>query len=144
KLRERLQGALSQRLDSSHRRAPSSPRYGGRATKLPACLVVSLFACSHAGVPVKAPPADAVGAGERVPWRYEVRLEGPDLHVEARFAPGVTGAPHVDRDAESFVHDTATTMDGGWRVVRYRFALREAAEQLKDVETAIASGDVFV
>jgi hypothetical protein len=92
----------------------------------------------------QAHPDDRRPGGDPVPWRYEVRLEGPELRVEARFAPGATGTPHVDRDAESFVRDVETTQDGAWRIVRYRFALREAAEQLSDVDTAISAGDVFV
>jgi hypothetical protein len=64
--------------------------------------------------------------------------------VEARFAPGVTGVPRVDDEAGPFVRDVTSFTDGGWRVVRYRFALREAARRLMDVETAIASGDVLV
>jgi hypothetical protein len=79
-----------------------------------------------------------------VPWRYEVTLRGPELDVEARFAPGVTGTPHVDDDAAPFVRELTTTTEGGWRVVRYRFALGEAAEQRMDPETAVASGDVFI
>jgi len=71
-------------------------------------------------------------------------VRGPDLQVEARFAPGITGTPHVDDDAAPFVHDLTTTTEAGWRVMRYRFALREAAEQRMDVDTAIASGDVVV
>ncbi len=64
--------------------------------------------------------------------------------MEARFAPGVTGAPRTDDDASPFVHDVRTSVEGGWRVVRYRFSLREAADKIADVETAIASGDVVV
>jgi hypothetical protein len=79
-----------------------------------------------------------------VPWRYEARLRGGDLDVEARFAPGVTGVPRVDDDAGPFVRDVSSTVESGWRVVRYRFALREAAERFVNVETAIASGDVVV
>jgi len=102
---------------------------------------VVLLACSRA----PAPPISApLPAADPVPWRYEVTLRGPELQVEARFAPGVTGTPRVDDDAAPFVRDLATTMEAGWRVVRYRFALREAAEQRKDVDTAIASGDVVV
>ncbi len=79
-----------------------------------------------------------------MPWRYEVALRGPDLQVEARFAPGVAGEPHVDDDAAPFVRDLAQTTEGGWRVFRYRFALREAGEKRMDIEAAMASGDVVV
>ncbi|HEY1693326.1 MAG TPA: hypothetical protein VGG39_14260 [Polyangiaceae bacterium] len=50
----------------------------------------------------------------------------------------------MDPDASPFVHDLTETKDGEARVVRYRFALREAAEQLMDVDTAYASGGLFV
>jgi hypothetical protein len=73
-----------------------------------------------------------------------VRFRDGELAVEARFAPGVTGVPRVDDDAGPFVRDVTTATEDGWRVVRYRFALREAALELMDVETAIASGDIFV
>jgi hypothetical protein len=103
-------------------------------------LLAVLLACSHAPAPTVAasPPST-----EPVPWRYEVVLRGPDLDVEARFAPGVTGPVHVDDDATPYVRNLTTTTEAGWRVVRYRFALRDAAVQRMDVDTAIASGDVF-
>jgi hypothetical protein len=104
-------------------------------------LLAVLLACSRTPASTAAAPLASL---DPVPWRYEVALRGPDLQVEARFAPGVTGTPHVDDDAAPFVRDlTTTTTDGGWRVLRYRFALGEAAEQRRDPDTAIASGDVF-
>jgi hypothetical protein len=62
----------------------------------------------------------------------------------ARFAPGVPGVPRADDDTGPFVRDVTMSTEGGWRVVRYRYALREAAQELMNVETAIASGDVVV
>jgi hypothetical protein len=73
-----------------------------------------------------------------------VALHGGDLAVEARFAPGLLGTPRVDDDAAPYVRDVTSTTEGGWRVVRYRFALREAAEQRMDIDTAITAGDVVV
>jgi hypothetical protein len=73
-----------------------------------------------------------------------VALHGGDLSVEARFAPGVLGTPRVDDDAAPYVRDLSTSTEGGWRVMRYRFALREAAEQTMDIDTAIAAGDVLI
>jgi hypothetical protein len=64
--------------------------------------------------------------------------------VVAVFAPGVTGAPHVDDDAAPYVRDMTTSTEGGSSVVRYRFALREAAEQRMAIDTAVAAGDVIV
>jgi hypothetical protein len=103
-----------------------------------ASLVASAIACSRDAPPPRAPLADPV------PWRYEVALRGRDLQVEARFAPGVAGEPRVDDDAAPYVRDLATSVEGGTRVFRYRFALRDAAEQRMDVGTALASGDVVV
>jgi hypothetical protein len=71
-------------------------------------------------------------------------LRGGDLEVEARFAPGVVGVPRVDDEAGPYVRDVTSSTEYGWRVVRYRFALREAAQRFVNVETAIASGDVIV
>jgi hypothetical protein len=73
-----------------------------------------------------------------------VALHGGDLAVEARFAPGVVGTPQVDDDAAPYVRDVTTSTEGGWRVVRYRFALREAAAQRMDIDTALGAGDVLV
>ena len=73
-----------------------------------------------------------------------MRYHDGELAVEARFAPGVTGTPRVDDDAGPYVRDVSTTTEAGWRVVRYRYALREAAVKLTDAETATASGDVLV
>jgi hypothetical protein len=105
-------------------------------------LLGVLVACARAPAPSAA--TAAVPSPDPVPWRYEVALRGPDLQIEARFAPGVTGAPHVDDDAAPFVRDLTTTTEAGWRVVRYRFALHEAAMKRMDPDTAIASGDVVV
>jgi hypothetical protein len=77
-----------------------------------------------------------------------VTLQGDDLRVEARFAPGIPlagkDAPRVDDDAAPYVHDLVTSTEGGWSVLRYRFALRQAARERMDVESAIAAGDVVV
>jgi hypothetical protein len=106
-------------------------------------VLALLAACSAPHGAALAPRTDLAQA-EPVPWRYEVRYAGGDLRVEARFAPGVTGVPRVDDDAAPFVRDLTTSSEGAWRVLRYRFALREAAERLMDVETATVSGGVYV
>jgi hypothetical protein len=79
-----------------------------------------------------------------VAWRYEVALHGGDLAIEARFAPEVLGTPRVGDDAAPYVRDLVASTEGGWRVVRYRFALREAAQRTMDIDTAIAAGDVMI
>jgi hypothetical protein len=94
-----------------------------------------------AGVAQGASPAPAL---DPVPWRYEVRFHGGVLDVEARFAPGATGVPRVDDDAGPYVRDVVSTTEGGWRVIRYHYALGEAAHEIRDVETASASGDMLV
>lgn len=52
--------------------------------------------------------------------------------------------PRVDDDAGPFVRDVTTTDERGWRVVRYHYALAEAAHAIRDVETASASGAMLV
>jgi hypothetical protein len=85
-------------------------------------------------------PPRPIPAG--VDWSYEVRLSPTgDLAVDADFATA-PGALEVDDDAMPFVHDLQPSADG--RHVRYRFALREAAERLMDPETAISAGDAWV
>ncbi len=97
-------------------------------------------------------------------WQYDVRMEGSplaELEVDARFA-AAAGRLRVDRDAARFAHDVqyeaggrwerAQGGDAGWAVpcetagchVRYRFALRAAAEAIDDVETAAVIGDVVI
>jgi hypothetical protein len=96
-------------------------------------------------------------------WDYDVEFAEPagELTVDARFA-GASGSFTLDRDAARFVRGVeiadgarwvAAAQDGAdWEIpcgpkgchVRYRFALRDAAEAIRDVETAIASGDVYV
>ena len=75
-------------------------------------------------------------------WSYEVELlpQG-ELDVAAVFLspPGPLG---VDDAARPFVRDVGSDPDG--RRVRYRFALREAAEKLMDPETAISAGDAWI
>jgi predicted metalloprotease with PDZ domain len=85
-----------------------------------------------------------------------------DLMVDATFAAGGSDRLQVDDEAAPFVRDVQVASGGGWVAARslgaswvapcrtsgcrvtYRFALREAAERLADVETAIASGEVVV
>jgi hypothetical protein len=84
--------------------------------------------------------------------------------VEARFAPGGRDSLEIDDEAVPYVRDVAyatgsadakwvpvAARDGAWAVpcashgclVRYRFALADAADKLNNPESAIASGDVF-
>jgi hypothetical protein len=116
-------------------------------------IVACAAACGGGGAgagPGAASPADPAApavagpALDPVPWRYEARFHEGVLDVEARFAPGTTGVPRVDDDAGPYVRDVTSTTDRGWRVVRYRYALDEAARAIRDVETASASGPMLV
>ncbi len=99
----------------------------------------------------------------RVVWDYQVRAVGApveSLEVEARLEPGSGDELSIDDDAAPFVRDVQVATGSSWSTVerrglawsaacheagcrlRYRFALREAAATLDDVETAVASGDV--
>jgi hypothetical protein len=99
----------------------------------------------------------------RVIWDYHVRATGVPveaLEVEARLEAGGSDVLGIDDDALPFVRDVQVASGSSWRTVerkgstwtapceagcrlRYRFALREAANRLDDVETAVASGDVL-
>jgi predicted metalloprotease with PDZ domain len=102
---------------------------------------------------------------DAVVWEYEVTASGgtvDTLEVQARFPPGTSDVLALDDDATPFVRHVeyaarigwlpARAIDQKWTVpcrsagcrVRYRFALREAAEKLDDAGTAIATGDVIV
>ena len=129
-------------------------------------VALALAGCAQRHVTNMPAPARKMDAGMRdaVVWQYDVRVLPPgarDLSVEARFAPGGGDTLEVDEQAAPFVRDVvyatgerwiaAPGSGASWTVpcqrdgchVRYRFALREAAERLADAETAIASGDVI-
>jgi hypothetical protein len=111
------------------------------------------------GIPAPRAPVDPA----TVVWDYQVRAVGApieSLEVEARLEAGSGDDLGIDDDALPFVRDvqvasgsswtpalqrgstwTAACHDSGCRV-RYRFALREAATKLDDVENAVASGGV--
>lgn len=96
-----------------------------------------------------------------------MKAEGPAsnvLLVEARFVPSASEALGIDPAAAPFVRDAQYHGESGWMPlpptgeawrapchamrdgcwIRYSFALREAATQLDEVETAIASEGVLV
>ncbi len=96
-----------------------------------------------------------------VVWDYQVKTVGTPvdaLDVEARFAPGGAGDMSIDDDAAPFVSGVEVASGSSWQPVpqgatwnvpcaagcrvRYRVALRAAADKLHDDETAIALGDV--
>jgi hypothetical protein len=65
-----------------------------------------------------------------------------ELAIEGEFAEPPGGSLAGDPEAAAFVRDLQLAPDR--RHVRYRFALREAAEKLMDVDTAIAAGDAWM
>jgi hypothetical protein len=62
--------------------------------------------------------------------------------VEGDFAGTVVPPLAVDDDAAPFVRDVEQSSSS--QHIRYRFALREAAERLMDAETAIAAGEAWI
>ena len=134
----------------------------------PACaaaLLGLLASCANspAGAELRsARPPVVVTAPASVPFRYEVRFEaGRELLVEAHFDAGNDGIFSLDDDAVPFVRQVEVAHGADWRpvsrqenswptpcaircAIRYRFALREAAESLADVQTAIAVGEVLI
>jgi len=109
------------------------------------------------------PPPKAAVDPAQVVWDYQVHAVGVPvvaLEVEARLTAGAGDVLGIDEDALPFVHDVEVAMGSSWHAVdrtgstwtapcaagcrmRYRVALREAADKLDDVETAVASGDVL-
>lgn len=95
-------------------------------------------------------------------WRYQARLEaGKELVVEGRFDGKTDGEFVADDELAPFVRQLEVEQGNRWHAVakgraswrvpcnsgcaiRYRFALREAAETLARADTAIASGDVLI
>ncbi len=94
-----------------------------------------------------------------VVWTFEVKADGvEDLAVEATFEPTRADAFAVD-DAMPFAKDVQIAAGATWTPaarradafvvpcaegcrVRYHFALKEAADSIHDVDTAIRSGDI--
>ena len=108
-------------------------------------------------------PVASPSAG-RVVWTYAIETSGPLtrlLTIDAQFAPTDAEALEVDDDGGPFVRDAEVAVANRWEPlpgdghrwaapcragcrIRYQFALREAAEHLMDLETALATGDVIV
>jgi hypothetical protein len=127
---------------------------------------VAPVASPSAGPNVAAPnvaPVASPSAG-RVVWTYAIETSGPLtrlLTIDAQFAPTDAEALEVDDDGGPFVRDAEVAVANRWEPlpgdghrwaapcragcrIRYQFALREAAEHLMDLETALATGDVIV
>jgi len=118
---------------------------------------------THVGSSARPASRTAEHAGETQPaWSYEVRLDGTrELSIDARFAPTADDVFAVDQGAAPYVVDVELARDEGfvplaaqgpgYRVpcragcrLRYRFALGVAADALRDIDTAIASGDALM
>ena len=120
-----------------------------------AISVVAASACTWPASP-RLPPS----THDYLAWKYEVVSRADlELEVEARFYSTEDSSFRVDKDGMDFISDLEQARGSSWervawsgsawaiacRVgchVRYRFALRQAADRLADVNTAIASGNV--
>jgi hypothetical protein len=124
-----------------------------------ACVLAAAIevACVARGGPAAAP----VG-GNEASWRYDVVSDkrAHELRIDAWLPRGSLADLVVRRGAERFVENVQVQIMDGWRDVsrrgdalhapecahgchvRYRFALREAAEALHNTDLAIAWGDV--
>ena len=144
------------------------PRFGrvGAHSWLALALLVSCSKSPPNAPPNALPRARLAPAAEHgasgVPWTYDVRLEaGKELRIEARFDSDTDGVFSVDDDAAPFMHAVEVRQGAGWQpaskrdaafiaacdsgcTIRYRFALREAADTLAEADTAIASDDVLI
>ena len=124
----------------------------------------SLVGCAPPSAQPKTLPVSAVPSHSdpRVPWHYEVSLEGGgELSVEGRFEGDNDGLFEADEDTARFVRQVEVARGANWLPVsqrnaswsapcssgcsvRYRFALREAAAALARADTAIAAGEVLI
>ncbi len=121
-------------------------------------LALGQAACVAHGGAARAPRG-----GARASWQYEVTVSGErprELAIDAWLPRGSLADLVVRRGAERFVEDVQVGAAGRWRDVprdgpvfhvpecaggcrlRYRFALRDAAEALHDTDMAITWGDV--
>jgi predicted metalloprotease with PDZ domain len=135
----------------------TAPSPGGRSR---VAILVVLAACAGQGA-----RAPASSQPDAVVWQYEVTADDAAvdaLAVDAHFAPGSSDVLALDDDAAPFVRDVQYEAGSRWLAagasgsmwtvpcrsagcrVRYRFNLREAAEKVDDVETAVAAGDVLI
>jgi len=103
-----------------------------------------------------------MNARSAVAWHYQARLEARgDLRVVGRFDGATDGEFSVYDELTPFVHGFEIAQGRDWQAVaqrastwkvqcnsgctiRYRFALRDAAQRLAEADTAIASGDVVI
>ncbi|HEY1696559.1 MAG TPA: hypothetical protein VGG39_30565 [Polyangiaceae bacterium] len=128
-----------------------------------ASLFVAVVAASS-GCVDRGPQAVAPVGGSATSWRYDVEVDdgARRLLVDAWLPPGSLADLVVRHGAERFVQAVEVQDDDGWRTVsrrgeafhvpecargchlRYRFALRRAADALRDIDVAIAWGEVVV
>jgi hypothetical protein len=113
-------------------------------------------------VPRTRAEAASVPAGSAA-WQYDVRFEaGGELSIEASFDAQNDGSFALDSSLLNFVKQLEYAAESSswtalerqaesWPVpctsgcrVRYRFALREACQQLSEADTAIGAGDVLI
>jgi len=127
-------------------------------------LLGALASCSRAPqrLEAKTAPPPAQRASSAFAWHYRARLEaGGELFVEGHFDGKTDGEFLADPELAPFVHQLESAERDGWRAIaksdtswvvpcvdgcgiRYRFALRDAAETLAQADTVIAAGDVLI
>jgi hypothetical protein len=124
--------------------------------RAPIVLAFAALSCA-ASPPVARPAPEPPGAR----WQYEVDVSARELTVRAAFRGSIAGSLVVADGADPFVRDLEIDSGAGWAParragtgwsgeacrtscrLRYRFALREAADKLADVERAIAYGSAI-
>jgi hypothetical protein len=127
-----------------------------------AACVVSAAMIGAGGCAAQGRPAAPPMGGSQASWRYDVVADdrGRDLRIEAWLPRGSLADLVVRHGAERFVEDVQVQDDDRWRDVprrgvslhapecahgchlRYRFALADAADALRDTDMAIAWGNV--
>src|SRR6478609_9676420 len=110
----------------------------------------------------EAPSPVRMNARSAFTWHYQARLEARgDLRVVGRFDGATDGEFSVYDELVPFVHQFEVAQGRDWQpitpressfrvpcrsgcIIRYRFALRDAAQRLAEADTVIASGDVVI
>ena len=112
-----------------------------------------MLSCARpAAVPSRPPPALVPATGPEQVWSYEVAFGGGTLDIVGTFSAGSVTTFSLEDAATKFVSGVEVSgrqvaaKNGVWTLdscergctVRYRFHLDEAAEALKEVDTAMA------
>jgi hypothetical protein len=129
---------------------------------LPLALVVGCSKAQLSPDPEVAPAPARLRTVSNLQWHYAVRFRaGRELEIEGRFDGKTDGVFSADDDAAPFMRQVEVAQGSAWMpavkrdaswlapcdagcTIRYRFALREAADALAAADTAIASGEVVI